>query len=242
MVFVFCLSLLWTPAQEQTWQDANQAYRDGEFQTALDGYLELNRDGVENGALHYNLGNAYLKRDALGKALLHYYKARKYLPGDEDLMNNIRIADAMRLDPPIEDEDTFYLEAFDQLVKSVDYRLVFSVALIGFILGGLASIGMILKPNAGRWLGYVLVIGWVLGILAGGTAYFQHKHLTRKDFAVVTTDKVDAYAGPSTRENVNFSIHEGIRCRILEENEGWARIRLANGYNGWVPRQALEII
>jgi len=37
-------------------------------------------------------------------------------------------------------------------------------------------------------------------------------------------------------------VGEGARCRILDKTEGWLRIGLANGYNGWVPSRSVAQI
>src|SRR5690606_10297253 len=131
---------------ETLWLEANQAYEAGDYATAVRNYEALLAQGVQHGALHYNLGNAYFRGDRLGKALLHFYKAKKYLPGDKDVLNNLAVANKHRVDPQIENEDEAFGQSFDRLLRGFSYRKLFYLALTALILGGLASLGLILRP------------------------------------------------------------------------------------------------
>jgi len=230
------------PQFEENWTQANQFYQEGKYQEALVLYQSLLDAGIQNGKLHFNAGNAYLKCGQVGKAVVHYCKARKLMPGDPDVTENLAIADENRVDKTIVGEDETFMVGFDKLAGSVRYPILFNLALAFIILAGLASLMLVVRPHSGKWLGYLLVISGVLGLILIATTYAQHRQLTRKDFAVLVASETDVLSGPSKRETVSFTIHEGMRCRILGETENWYRIGLANGYNGWVPRSAVEII
>ncbi len=120
--------------------------------------------------------------------------------------------------------------------------MIFLGALALLIIGGLASLWLILKPTASKGVGYVMVIGCILGLCLTGIAFMQYKQLTRDDLGVLIANQAVMRSGPANTESENFTIHEGVRCRILDETEGWYRISLANGYNGWVPRASVGII
>ncbi|CAM2065595.1 SH3b domain-containing protein [Sulfidibacter corallicola] len=242
MIMSLALCLLYSASTDGLWQEANQAYQEERFDIAAEKYESLLAEGAENGKIHYNLGNAYFKSQKLGKAILHYYRAEKFLPGDDDIHNNLTLANESRVDPIIENEDEAFLRSVDLLWNRMNYSTVFYLSLLFLVVGGLASLVIVIRPKSGKWLGYVMVIGATLGLLLMGTAFLQYRQLSRNDFAVILAAQVEVLAGPSTRETVNFTIHEGIRCQILDESPGWFRIRLANGYNGWVPRAVLEVI
>lgn len=240
----FMILSLFNPevSKAELWQQANDHYQQGAYGEAIEAYESLLESGMQNGPVHYNLANAYLKNEALGEALLHYYRAQRYMPNDADLLANIRIADQMRQDPEIEDEAEVVPPVLTSMVSVLPYPITFGLAAVLLLIGGLVSLLLVIRPQTGKWAGYLLVLGWTFGLLFMGFAFFQHHHLTRNDFAVVLAEQVDVHAGPTQRESVNFAIHEGIRCQILESEPGWYRIRLANGYNGWVPRASVERI
>lgn len=242
MMWTLFFLMMPQPAQADVWSQANQAYQEERFQEAVDLYESLLAEGFGNGDLHFNLGNAYFKSNHLGKAVLHYYKARKYLPGDEDIANNLALAAESRVDPVIDEEDEAFSRGLEAITHRLNYDVTFYLSLALLCLGGLASLGMVLKPQTGKWIGYVLVTGSVLGLLLMGAAFVQYHQITRTDMAVIISKEVNVLSGPSSKEPISFTIHEGISCRILDETEGWRRIRLANGFNGWIRHKDLEVI
>ncbi len=67
--------------------------------TTPDGYRASAReletivaDGVESGAVYYNLGNAYFRAGEYGRAILNYRKAKPYRPRDSYLEANLQQA------------------------------------------------------------------------------------------------------------------------------------------------------
>ncbi|MDJ0835768.1 MAG: SH3 domain-containing protein [Acidobacteriota bacterium] len=223
------------------WQEANRAYQDGRFSDASAQYEVLIEEGIHNGMLHFNLANAYFKQQKIGLAVLHYLKARKYLPGNKDITANLEMAMAQRKDL-IEGEDEAFMSSYDSVLRRIDYSTVFTLSAFFLILAAATLLWRIIRPDGGRWQIYVLVISGVWGILFGAGAYLQYNQLTRTDLAVLVAPKAEVRAGPATTEVISFTVHEGVRCRILDKTEGWYRIGLANGYNGWVPQQAVTII
>ena len=127
-------------------------------------------------------------------------------------------------------------------MHTLPYSTVYMLAMVMLVLGGLASVWLVVKPESRKWVGYVMVVGFTGGILLTALAWVQHQQITDQDQAVIIAERVEVLSGPSTRETVSFTIHEGITCKILDRTEGWLRIRLANGYNGWVRQGDLEVI
>ena len=223
------------------WEQANQAYRDGQFGEAIQQYESILDGGVRNGKVHYNLANAYFKNGQLGPALLNYYRAERLMPGNKDIEHNLELANEQRNDPVIEDERGGLSTAVEHFFFGLPYQGVFFAAMILLVVAGLASLPLAFGRRHRLW-GYAAFIAGLTGIALTLVATYQHQRLTAQDAAVVMAAQVDVLAGPAPGEAVNFTLHEGIRCHILEQQPGWYRVRLANGYNGWLPRTAVEKI
>ena len=58
--------------------------------------------------------------------------------------------------------------------------------------------------------------------------------------AVVVALAAPAREGPSDRAASHFEVHEGTALRIEDEDQGFRRVKLANGLTGWVPATAVE--
>ncbi len=241
MILCLCFWLS-TPELESQWQSANEAYKSGDFEAAAQTYEQLLETGANNGPLHFNIGNAYLKQGLLGKALVHFYRAERYMPYDSDLAHNLSYANQLRKDPVIDEEEDAFLRGLDHVVNAVDARIPFYLALICWIMAGIASMALIIQRQKTRRASYTMVIAGILAVLITGLSFVQYRQLARHDFAIVVAQELQVMAGPSRREAVSFTVHEGIRCQIMGESDDWVRVRLANGYNGWVPRSKVERI
>jgi tetratricopeptide (TPR) repeat protein len=79
---------------------ANGLYGDGKYAEAATAYEQILAQGIESGAVQYNLGNAYLKAGDVGRAVLAYERARRLIPGDPDLAANLGFARESARDVP----------------------------------------------------------------------------------------------------------------------------------------------
>jgi tetratricopeptide (TPR) repeat protein len=100
LLFVFLMFAVALNAQSngELWNQGNEAYSMGQYQTALDNYLQIADGGYESYKLYYNMGNACYKMGNNGKAILYYEKALKLNPAGEDAKINLQIARLQTLD------------------------------------------------------------------------------------------------------------------------------------------------
>src|SRR5258706_2151249 len=77
---------------------ANQLYRDAQYEKASQLYEQVSKNGYESPALYYNLGNCYFKLHNLRAAVLSYERARRLAPRDEDISYNLRLANLRVVD------------------------------------------------------------------------------------------------------------------------------------------------
>ncbi|MCK7528273.1 MAG: tetratricopeptide repeat protein [Ignavibacteriales bacterium] len=73
-------------------QSGNELYKNNQYQSAIDEYNKLVKQGYEGTSLYYNLGNAHYRLGKVGFAILYYEKALKFSPGDEDTKHNLALA------------------------------------------------------------------------------------------------------------------------------------------------------
>ena len=60
--------------------------------------------------------------------------------------------------------------------------------------------------------------------------------------AIIMTAKVDVRSEPRDGSTVLFVLHKGTKVRILQQENAWSEVRLANGSVGWMPPASLERI
>ncbi|PIE02968.1 MAG: hypothetical protein CSA81_04470 [Acidobacteria bacterium] len=237
---VFLMFMLVMSPQE-TWEQANRDYTDGKYEAALTGYLELYHQGIENGALFFNMGNTCFKLRKMGYAVLYFEKAQAYLPGNEDLSHNLNLALAARPRAKT-DPNADQMEAkIRTLMHTVPYLWVYILTAVLLGLSGLAWFVLFYKHPGAKTRVAVFSLGLLSLLLMGGVSY-QYHYLQKKDRGVVLKSEEPIRSGPSSREDVSFTVYEGKRVKILARSNGWLRIRLENGYNGWIREDAIGTI
>ena len=255
---VFLAILVWPIAQnaraaalsedqrQQILSEAQQAYDLGvstlrstpreaaaSFETAAQRYRQLLDDGVVNGALHYNLANAYLQDGELGRAILHYRAARKLIPLDPRLKHNLEYARGLRRSriPPSGGRALTEALLFWHHETSAGVRFgVFTAAWLGFwIMMGLN----LYRPRlAWGWPAAALAAIWLACAVSVASDVWFGDHLE----GVVLADDVIVRKGNSEGFEPQFEepLHQGVEFRVLEKRPGWLHIELANSKTGWI--------
>src|ERR1700722_17669305 len=149
--------------------DAAQAPADYRESAAL---LEsLLADGFKNGALYYNLGNAYFRSGEFGRSIAAYRKAMPYRPRDPYLEANLRqalsVAPGRLPEPP---SPWWGHVLFWSRWLSFPEKAYASCA--GFLLAALAPCAAVfLRRPRMYWISAVVVIVAVILSLDAGLAY-----------------------------------------------------------------------
>lgn len=223
---------------EETFYKANQAYGEGRFQEAIDGYLHLIRSGTEGGAVYYNLGNAYLKSDQLGRAIWAYERALLQMPRDPDLRFNLSHAREQTRDATGDlrgsiETAFFWLRSFS----------------LGELFAGFAVLNLLFWSfllirlfNRAEWLFYLLLLTISLWVVAGLSFGLKYYRIASDDRAVVLQKEVDILAGPDTADTVLFKLHEGTMVHHERSEDGWSLIRVSDKNRGWVRAGAIAKI
>ncbi len=238
-----------TPAAAETLAEAHgralKDYYAGRYDRAVEGLERILAIPVENADLHYNLGCAYFQLHRLGPAIFHFERALALDPGDEDARFNVDTARA-QVAAGVKDEikgaegDPWWLRVVG-LFSGRTWAILF-LALWWGTLGILFGLRF-LRPGplrAGLIAGNsLLALLAVLGALAlGGRVYAG----SRVRLGVVLPDQMAVREGPDPSTKVSFKLHAGLRVRLQAHANGWTRIRLANGLEGWVPERELGVL
>ena len=59
-------------------------------------------------------------------------------------------------------------------------------------------------------------------------------NLDRIPFGIVLPDMVAVKEGADAGYHTSFEVHAGLRVRMLDRDQDWVRVRLANGLEGWL--------
>ena len=218
------LAVLTLPASAITKRDADEAYRKGNFQQAIDDYRELLHRGV-SAELYYNLGNAYYRSDNLTQAILAYERASLLSPGDDDIRFNLQFARSKTIDKITPEGETVFATWYRSLVNftSVDRWATVSVSSVVLAL-----------------LLVLFVLTFLCSTLFG---WSQKRALESRTGAIIVTPCVSVRKTPVKNAQEAFVLHEGTRVDVTDASlPAWRGIRLADGREGWIPARQLEAI
>jgi len=218
---------------------ANTAYEAGDHPRAIALYRQILALGVENGHLYYNLGNACLRNGELGQAVAAYRRSRSLLPRDEDVAANLAFARASARDavPPSEPSPVVRNLFFwhYSLSRPELLRLVVLLNLAFWVLAA----ARLFAPRSRllRWS-----LGAVLTLLLATGASLALRFAAPLRVAVIVPPEVDVYAGIREDAVVRFELHAGSEVRATGLREGWVRIALPGGEQGWLPEDQVEVV
>lgn len=215
---LFLICGVYTQACE-TFQEANQAYFQGDFQTAIDKYEQCESKSFE---VLYNLGNAYFKAAQLGKSIQYYRKAQQLNPEDENLRYNLEFASKQTVDEedygqfPLAPEDSHYV-----LLKAYGLLLLVLV----FFLG---------RSKVSSFPAFAFFVVF-LGFIFSKREVFVEKGSQ----AVVLTKEVKLRSNRNRQAAVLVKIHEGKMVRILDQADNWYLVEVSRDLKGWVQLESL---
>lgn len=218
--------------------EANQAYKEGRYQAAHDGYQKALRALGANGHLLYNLGNVSFRLNQPGRAILYYERARLLLPRDPDLKYNLGFA-REQLRDAIPETESFVSAAFFWLGSQTLAELFWCFAAANALFWGLMAIRIFSRAEWTYYLLLLLLASWLLTGVSFGLKWHQ---AGADDRAVILPTEVSVLAGPDIRDTVLFKLHEGAIVHLERAEDGWALIRLQDGKRGWLRSEGVERI
>lgn len=213
-----------------------------EFRQAAARFQLLIDDGVKNGRLYYNLGNACLQAGDLGRAILSYRRAERLMPGDARLQSNLTYARSLTRDQIAPSGQRALADALLSWHRGTSPTLRSWLFVVSFLLFWLLLISWLFRrAGSSRYLaiGCALVAiacgsSLAAGICSAGSA----------TEGVVVQGEVIVRKGNGQGFAPQFEqpIHEGVEFRLLEARGGWLSIELPDGKSGWIPADAAGLI
>lgn len=219
------------------------------YRAAAEGFESIIRDGVQNGYLYYNAGNARMRLGELGAAIAHYRRAERLLPGDENIRRNLAFA---RSRCEVQITPTAAAAMTETLLfwhHDTSTRTRTNVALVSY--------GAFWGVLAARWArrrrsALLRGLAWMSGLVAVATITSVAWDMSRIDDhaeGVTIADNVVMRKGNGEgyQPQLDRPLPQGVEFRILEQRPDagatqWFHVRLRDGKEGWLPGDKAEII
>ncbi len=222
-----------------TLMEAISAYKESRFAEAAEKFAHLAARGMENGALYYNAGNAFLKAGDTGRAILWYERAKMLIPHDPDLRFNLAHAKTFvrdKSDAPGVDITGMlffwknYLPPWVMIWTAIGFSIAFA------LYAGIRS------RKKKRVFTLAGIIFFVAVILAGTTVCYDYYEKDNGRFAVIISREAAIHSGLSPESTTLFLLHAGTRVQVEEKRDGYLKIIFSRDKIGWVSTDDAEMI
>ena len=212
------------------------------FRSSAQRFQLLVDEGIENGELYYDLGNAWYQAGDLGRAIANYLRADRLMPDDPRLEANLAWARSL-VRPQITSEGQ------EALVR----RLAFwhdgwslRTRIAVFAAAWLLLWGALLARTLRRYPGWNYAAGTFgsIAILIGCSVFIDVALTHSRTRGVVVADDVVVRKGNAESFQPQFEepMQQGVEFKVLEERPDWLHIEFNNGASGWIPSSDAEIV
>lgn len=221
-------------ADDPAFAKANQAYAEGRFQEAADGYQSLVESGRWNANLFYNLGNAWFRLGDFGKTILNYERALALDPRHPEAMANLRLA---RDEARALELRKGGMERYLAMGTPTQYAVAAAIA-FWFVLFGIARLFFLQRRSAGRLA--MIVFATAVCALSVFALYTLENGTQGRALAIVTGKDIEARLATADNASSVLTLPPGSEIRVLSERGDWVYAALPNEQRGWIPARALE--
>lgn len=189
-------------------------------------------DGYVNGAVYYNLGNAYYRSGDFGRAILNYRKSVPYRPRDPYLIANLEqalVAAPGRLQEPQKMWWSHVLFWTDWISYPAKVRWLFG----GLILAAITTSAGVLLHRPRIQMITAAILLWSAAI--GTDTWLCYDQVINSNRAVITGETI-ARKGMGQSYDAAFDqpLRDGAEFRVLSEVSGWVFGHFESIGDGWV--------
>ncbi len=210
--------------------DAIQDYKTGDFQQAALKFESIAQSHVHNPYLYYNIGNSYLKAKETGHAILWYERAKILAPNDPDLNFNLDYAHGLVKDKKEDSVKIMEILFFWDNLISIKIIQIMAVCFSALFFIW-ASIQVIRKQKVFSGFGIILFSLFTITTAIVSVNYYKQAAWLN---AVIVKNEAVIRSGMADTSTKLFTLHAGTKIRVLEQRDGYLKIRFSNDKIGWV--------
>lgn len=220
----------------EQYNKGNKAYENADYEGAINSFQSIVEAGYSSPEVYYNLGNCFYKLGQLPNSILYFEKALKIRPDDKDIAHNLSIANSMITDRVEPLPETIFSKIGTAVLST------FSIdgwAWVAVVIIFLASLSFFIYRTSNKisikkifFFNAILLTGFfTFSILF---AEIQRNKTLNEEFAIVFSPTVNLLSEPKSGSTKLYVIHEGLKVQIIENQDNWIKVSLADGNIGWI--------
>lgn len=222
---------------DSLWKAAGEAYRNKAYEQALANYDTLINRGYSSAILFNDAGNAAFKSKHMGKAVWYYEKAYRQDPSNEDIKYN---KDLMRYKISDRIEELPSIAPIRWLNRITDFASPLLWYWTGIAFGFIFVLTLFLRHRGILQTAWLSRGSFILAVMLIVLAFRSHYLIYGRSMAVVQFPSVSILSAPDASGVEVFQLHEGALVEIKGSQGSWQKIRLADGKEGWMSKDAAK--
>lgn len=226
---------------EELLTKANTLYNENAFDSALVTYKSIIDQGYSSAVLYYNIGNTYYKLRNYPLAIYYYEKSLKLDPNNEDTKHNIEIAKLFLTDK-IEAVPELFIKTWWNKLRNAFTTNTWSIITLVLLGISLTCLFFYITAKTRGLKKSMFFLGILVIILTAGSFSIsaeKHNYISTHNEGIIIIPTITIKSSPSTSGVDLFVLHEGSKVKILDNTDGWEKIKIANGSIGWLPASAV---
>ncbi len=227
----------WSAVRDEIDQ-ANTLYQNKQYGEAIVLFEKGVAQGIDNGHVYYNLGNAYYRQGQYGPAILNYLNSNFRIPRNEEVEANLLFAikeTRDKLDWHRGEELWSFFFWIEDLTLKEHLLWLAGINMMFWIIQGV----QVYRPSWGTSLARSLGLGLLVFTLVSTGLRWHYD--SSWNYGVVLAQRMEVYSGTGVDKTVLFNLHEGAIVTLSEKSGEWHRIILPDGKKGWISAPGKEL-
>jgi tetratricopeptide (TPR) repeat protein len=226
---------------ENAFSNGIENYQNKKYKQALKDFKKIEKTGLNDDKIYYNIGNCYFRLGKLGHAIQYYKIALKVNPNNEKVRKDLEYVLTMTKDKQNLEEISLTEKTLLKIYNffSPNFSAILSLLFFGGII---LIVNIIIMKFRGREKTipiFIFIILLILFIIFSSFSYLKWKNYHNVNEGVLLSSVEPGFSGPSEDFTRVFTIHEGMIFKIVKSDGDWTQIQLNNGLGGWIKRVAI---
>ncbi|MEM9141717.1 MAG: tetratricopeptide repeat protein [Bacteroidota bacterium] len=225
-------------------EEATTAYNQGDYEKAINNYLNILENGQHSPELYFNLGNAYYKLNQVAPSIFYYEKALLLKPNDPEITNNLGYAQNMTLDAIEQIPETGLSKIYNRVTGLLSFDQWAKLAVISIILFVSLFIAFFnFRYSSRKRFAFIVSLVFLFtALLSLAFAFIQYSDFRNDSPAIVFSEEVAIQSEPNDRSSEVFTLHEGTKVKVVDSLNQWKKIRIADGKTGWLLGENIKLL
>ena len=222
------------------YQNGMDAYKNGQYDFAIQEYESILAKNWDSAEPYYNLGNAFFRSGNTAGAVWAFESCLKLSPTHSDAQYNLKLANLKVIDRMDLPEPPIYLKLYLGMKEQFIPSAWINITLFIFLLFSLS-----VTINRFRFIPIVQKLkGLVITIFFISLLLTFHSIWTNNslNLGVIYSQTVDVRSEPNTYSTRIFEVHEGLKVSISQLENDWVEIELLDGKTGWISNDQIRLI